>query len=214
MHQLNLTKCLPPGWHSLSTRDRALFERLPVDYREFLERHNGGFVEPGSDSHFSIAIERRNGETITSISEQNRIEEFFAVIPSDVDYARQYGVAPASLFHEHWNRHSDEEFLPFDVVVIAGCDQSCLLACSLNPADYGSIYYWEWYWYYPWFSKFFNERIALAQSQYPHIEEVLSDSSHPLYRDAFNASNYATLIKVAESFSALIDSLRPGGADA
>ncbi len=209
MHQLNLTKSPPPGWDHLSTRDRALFERLPVDYREFLDRNNGGFVAPGSPTHFNIAMERRNGATITSISEQNRIEEFFAVIPSDAAYARKYGEAPASLFHEHWNRHSDEEFLPFDVVVIASCDQSCLLACSLNPEDYGSIYYWEWYWYYPWFSKFFNDRIKAAQNQYPDIEGLLNDSSHPLYREAFNASNYATLIKVADSFSALIDSLQP-----
>ena len=209
MQQLTLTKSPPPGWSHLSAEDRALFERLPADYREFLERNNGGFVEPGSPSHFSIAIERRSGSTITSISEQNQIEEFFAVIRSDTEYTRQHGEVPASLFHEHWNRHSEEEFLPFDVVVIASCDQSCLLACSLNPEDYGSIYYWEWYWYYPWFSKFFNDRIEAAQRQYPDIQAILNDSTNPLYREAFNASNYATLVKVADSFSGLIHSLKP-----
>jgi hypothetical protein len=209
MYRITLTKSRPPGWGHLSAKDRALFERLPADYREFLERNNGGFVEPGSSSHFSVAMERRSGAVIINTSSQNRIEEFFAVMPSDAVYTRQDGAAPASLFHEHWNRHIEEAFLPIDVVVIARCEQSCLLACSLNPEDYGAIYYWEWYWYYPWFAKFFDDRIEAAERKYPDIEKIRKDSTHPLYRDAFNAFNYATLVKVANSFSALIDSLKP-----
>lgn len=208
-HQLRLTKSQSPGWGDLSDRDRALFARLPADYREFLERYNGGFVAPECDSYFSIAMERRDGATITSISEQNRIEEFFAVMPSAADYAPQYGEVPASVFHEHWYRHVEEGFLPVDVVAIASCTQSCLLACSLNREDYGSIYYWEWYWRYPWFSEFFDRRIEAALRQFPEIEEIRNDSSHPRFQEAFNACNYATLIRVADSFSDLVRSLQP-----
>jgi hypothetical protein len=208
MDQLKLGKSCASAWDQLSDIDRSIFERLPTDYRDFLDRSNGGFVAPESPSSFSVPIERRRDGKIVSICEQKRVEEFFSVIPSEKKYKRRYGESPASLFHEHWGRYVDEEFLPDDVVVFASCNQGCLLAISLNPDDYGAIYYWEWYWQYPWFSEFFNERIQAAQSTYADIEEVLGDPTHPKHREAFNVSNYATLLKVADCFTAFVQSLK------
>ena len=129
-------------------------------------------------------------------------------------YERQYGEVPASLLHEHWGRHTGEEFLPTDVIVFASCTQNCLLALSLNADDFGAVYYWEWYWQYPWFSEFFNKRIVEAESQFQDIEQILANISHPEYTRAFNAMNYATLVKVADSFSEFLENLNAEESDA
>jgi len=211
MSELNLDRSLASDWSGLSAHDRRLFDRMPGDYREFLNRNNGGFVVRGSAATFSIPIERRHKGEVVSAVDQNEVEEFFAVIPSAVPYAREYGNVPASVLHEHWGRHQEEGFLPLDVVVVASCAQSCLLAISLNSDDFGAIYYWEWYWRYPWFSQFFDQRIAKARGKFVDVDKILNDASHPQYKEAFNALNYATLIKVSDSFAGLLASL--GGGD-
>ena len=207
MPQLHLERSLPLELPSLSVLDRGLFDRLPEDYRDFLCRSNGGFVTRGSMATFDIPIERRREGEVISTVDQNEVEEFFAFIPSGKRHARKHGQAPASVLHEHWGRHQAEEFLPSDVLVIASCMQSCLLAISLNSDDFGAIYYWEWYWRYPWFSQFFDERIDKARSRFDNVEQILDDASHPQYQEAFNALNYATLIKLADSFSGFVASL-------
>jgi hypothetical protein len=208
MSQLRLEQSLPLELSSLSAKDRGLFDRLPGDYRDFLSRSNGGFVTGGSMATFDIPIERRReGEVVSTVC-QSQVEEFFAFIPAATRYSRQYGKVPASVLHEHWGRHQAEEFLPTDVVVFASCLQNCLLAISLNSDDFGAVYYWEWYWRYPWFSQFFDERIDKARSRFDNVEQILDDPSNPLYQEAFNALNYATLVKVADSFSGFVASLR------
>ncbi|QBB72207.1 hypothetical protein ELE36_18565 [Pseudolysobacter antarcticus] len=208
MTSLILDKSFPSDWAGLSSKDRAFFDGLPADYRAFLDQTNGGFVLRGCPATFTIAIDRRHEGKVVSTSQTSEVEEFFAIIPSsDRPYLAQYGQVPASLLHEHWGRHADEEFLPLNVVVIASCTQNCLLACSLNTDDYGTIYYWEWYWRYPWFSKFFDDQIAKAQSKFHDVDTILSDDKHPLYAKAFNALNYATLVKVADSFTEFLGSL-------
>ena len=207
MPSIALEKSLPSDWAGLSTKDRTLVDRLPRDYWHFLERTNGGFVVAGTDACFNVPIERRHEGKITSIVETNDVEEFFALIPFASPYVRSHGKVPASMLHEHWIRHASEEFLPVDVVVFASCTANCLLAMSLNADDFGSVYYWEWYWRYPWFATFFKNRIQQAESRFADIGKVLADRAHPDYAKAFNALNYATLIKVAGSFSEFIESL-------
>lgn len=210
MSELNLDRSLPSDWSGLSARDRSVFDRMPGDYREFLNRNNGGFVVRGSAATFSVSIERRHKGDVVSTVDQNEVEEFFAVIPSAAPYTREYGKVPASVLHEHWGRHQGEGFLSSDVVVFASCAQSCLLGLSLNSDDFGAVYYWEWYWRYPWFSQFFDQRIAKAQSKFVDVENILSDAAHPQYKEAFNALNYATLIKLADSFSEFLAGLSRG----
>lgn len=207
MPRITLEQSLPSDWAGLSAEDRSLVDRLPCDYRRFLDQTNGGFVVAGSHASFNVPMERRRDGKVTSTVATNDVEEFYALIPFATPYERQYGEAPASLLHEHWGRHASEEFLPTDVIVFAGCTQSCLLALSLNSDDFGTVYYWEWYWQYPWFSEFFDRRIATAENKFQGIEQILADTSHPEHTKAFNALNYATLVKVASSFSEFLESL-------
>lgn len=111
------------------------------------------------------------------------------------------------MLHEHIDRHKNEEFLPENVFVIARCIQNSLICLSINEADYGSIYYWEWYWQYPWFEEFYGKKVDEISQKYSDVSTILSDTEHDLYLEVFNALNYATLVKVAGSFQEFLDSL-------
>ena len=186
-----------------SADEKDIFEQMPADYRAFLQRNNGGFVD-SDQAQFVTPIERVFNDKRYPTSD-NALEELWAFL----SYQNEAPVLgkPASILHEHLDRHEEEEFLPNGVIVIGRCMQSCLICLSLNPHDYGVIYYWEWYWRYPWYEAFFAKRIDEASLRFNNVDAILDDDSHPQYQDATDALNYATLVKVADSFADFMSNL-------
>ena len=189
--------------HSLQEFEQAIFESFPQSYKTFIATTNGGFVK-GSQSLFNKNIVWDH-EGRRNTNQQSSVEEFFQFVnTSEPDPPREQ---PRSVLHELFFRHIDEQFLPKRVFVIGRCRQNSLIAISLNKDDFGQVLYWEWYWRYPWYQMFFDERVAAAKAKFDNIEQIFKDPSHPQFESAYNSLNYATLVKVADTFEDFLASL-------
>lgn len=182
-----LTNSLPPITDALTPERRAFFESLPRDYREFLEKHNGGFAE-----EFRLAF----ATGVPGKSREDCVVELLGLNAADSDSSEPGDLQQLRLLHD------SEEFLPRDIVAIARCVTSSLVCVSLRDEDRGAIYYWNWYWRYPWNKEFFEARIEQAQARFADAKAILSDSNHPNYGECYDAFNFATLVKLADSFTA------------
>lgn len=182
-----LRDSLPPITDAITPERRAFFESLPRDYREFLEKHNGGFAE---DFRFAFAT------GVPGKSRMDCVVEFLALNAVDVEASEPRDLQQLRLLHD------SEEFLPRDIVVIARCVSSSLVCVSLRDEDRGAIYYWDWYWRYPWNKEFFEARIEQAKARFADVKAILSDPNHPEFGACYDALNFATLMKLADSFTA------------
>ena len=183
--------------------DMDVFNRLPKEYQSFLYKTNGGYVKPET-AIFKIQIERMfNG--ITYSENTQRINEFWSFISYKNEKPEKN--KPASILHEHFDRHVSEHFLPDGIICIGLCDQNSLFAISINENDFGAIYYWEWYWRYPWYKDFFTKRIRQVELAFPDFNEIVSNEKHPKFRELDNQLNYATIVKVSGSFDSFTSSL-------
>lgn len=188
---------------SFTAEDWAVWNRLPQEYRDFLAIHNGGFVDSDKAS-FATKVQRvYEGQVYNNAT--NALEELWCFL--SYENAPPSEEQPASILHEHFDRHVEEDFLPTGVYVIGRCIQNSLICLSVNEADYGAIYYWEWYWQYPWYKDFFEGRVENVQTAYPDAKAILDDESDPRYQEVVDAFNYATLMKVSDTFNIFIGSL-------
>ncbi|MFK7885749.1 MAG: SMI1/KNR4 family protein [Gammaproteobacteria bacterium] len=169
-------------------------EGFPDDYRAFLAAHNGGFADAFRYT-FLTGVPFKS-KAVSNSSRDDCPIEFFG-LPQD----EQLEGYPDSLLHVAAD-HAQEGFLPNDVVAIARCVQSSLVCLSRREDDFGSVYYWDWYWQYPWCEAFFRERINAARQPYDEPNQILGNSEHPQHTELRDALNFATLLKVAPSFSA------------
>ncbi len=228
---LNIRDSYPFDYAQLAPYEQKIFEALPPDYQGFLKQYNGGFVE-GDKALFKNHLVWQMKDKVNRDT-SSMFEEFWGFI-SYKNQEKEEG-KPASVLHQHFDRHLDEMFLPNGILVIGYAAQSCLIAISLNQSDYGSIYYWEWYWQYPWYESFFNARIEQAQAGFAgqDLNKILGDEHMPLiydppqsvfylvetpeqkrYMEAHDALNYATLVKVADSFTEFVEGFYVGKDDA
>lgn len=188
--------------------ERQIFEAFPEDYRMFLQKHNGGWLSDPSSATYSVPIKGNfNGNVYDSF--RTEVEEFWSFISYDNEEAGSAEGAPTSILHETFDTHLPEGFLPTDVIVIGRASRNSLFAISLRDDDVGCIYHWDWYWRYPWNKPFFDERISAAVAGFPDALEINDNPDHPEHQALMDAANYATLVKVADSFSDFLDSLRP-----
>lgn len=197
---LAIEKSYPFNWNTLTADEQDMFLQLPEDFQQFLKSSNGGMLADKRNLfEYEITASFDDGrEYHTSSSE---LEEFWGYLSYEHEKPGEDFVYPRAILHEHFDRHLAEEFLPSNVIVIGRCIQNSLIAISINKHDYGAIYYWEWYWQYPWYQDFFHTRIETAKSQFSDVKNILDNPEHPDYQNAFDALNYATLIKLAPSFS-------------
>jgi hypothetical protein len=183
----------PPIKGQLSVEEFTFFSNLPEDYRAFLYQHNGGFVD-----HFRYTFLTGvpfKTDKIDNSSRNDSPVEFYG-IPT---------VEPRADFPEDILQvlvdHKSENFLPRDVIAIARCVQNSLVCLSLRPEDRGSVYYWDWYWRYPWCKVFFEERIERITRNYTNPELILRDAKNPLHEKLCDELNFATLMRLAPSFT-------------
>lgn len=201
--ELALDGAYPFDERKLSVADRAIWRSFPSDLRRVLAKTNGAAVTGRPTFSTRIARTLPDGERV--YRQTNWLTELWAFLPRSQE-PRANG--PRSILREHFGRHVEEEFLPSGVFVIGMCEQSCLVAVSTNAKDHGTMYYWEWYWLYPWYKPFFDERIAKVRKRWPKCKDI--GPQHPDYPRMRDDFNYATLVKIAPSFSAWVKRLRLG----
>lgn len=189
----------------MSASERELFAKLPKDYQEFLRSHNGGFVRDFRYS-FLTGVPYKT-EAIDNPSRDDCVVEFLG-IPTTTSEGRW----PASLILTA-EEHRAAKFLPDGIIAIAICIQSSLVCVSLRPADRGAIYYWDYYWRYPWCKSFFEERIEGSRARVKDSEVIMENPHHPDFPALVDALNFATLVKLSDSFSGWCHSCFDGSED-
>jgi hypothetical protein len=190
---------------ALDEAELQLWARFPEDFRLFYQLQNGGKTDTKKPSWFKYDDVRRFPDGREFRGNSNRIHTMWEFISYQNSKESK---KLDSILHQHFDRHLEEEFLPSDVYVFAICEQSSLICISLRPDSYGEIYYWEWYWYYPWYKQFFEERKNAAAKPFgDEINIILDNEDDPRYQIAFDALNFATLIKVASSFSNFVENM-------
>jgi SMI1/KNR4 family protein SUKH-1 len=173
--------------------NQELVDELPSDYLEFLRVHNGGFVDEFRYT-FMTGVPFKTAE-VDNPSRDDCPVEFFGIAMGERDDS-----LPGDLI-EIATEHAEQQFLPTGVIAITRCVQNSLVCLSIRPGDHGSIYYWDWYWSYPWCKPFFEARIAEALAAFEQPGAISENPSHPRYVDLYDALNFATLVKIASSFS-------------
>lgn len=208
---------LPALVGQLSARHQELFERLSSDYRRFLEVHNGGFVdefrytfftgvpfktaEVDNPSRTDCPVEFFGFHTTANADGRGSATGGTAIGQGGTGLARRRRPGEPADLLQTADRHRAEEFLPQDVIAIARCVQSSLVCISVRRDDPGAIYYWDWYWRYPWSKAFFDDRIVAARERFDDPDGIIADRNNPRYPELFDALNFATLVKLAPSFS-------------
>lgn len=198
---MHLAKTAPLDPAKLTASDRALWSRFPADFRRFYAKQNGGFCAEDEAVELTIPMTWSMGGKSRK-RQKNSLEELWRFD------RRKLAKGPRSILLEHFGRHLAEAFLPRDVVVFGNCVQSCLVAISLAAHDLGNVYYWEWYWQYPWYKEFFLKRVERAVKRFDTKHQDLEGRTMSDAHTTGDAANYATLVKVADSFSAFVKGLR------
>lgn len=187
---------------TLRDEQRSLWSILPASYREFLLRFNGGIIEEGQlcfDTPIPFFKENRQVQD----HQNDCVVELFAFQPPEETKE------PSDLAKLK-KEHDESDFLPLGVIAIAECLGSSLLCLSTRPEDHGVIYYWDYYWKYPWCRPFFAPGIKAVERVFPDLEAIRADSLHPRRREAMDALNYATLVRLADDLSGWLARCRPG----
>ncbi len=186
----------------LSSEEVSLFTSFPDSFQNFYRTQNGGEVEDPRCVFRTPIVSKMNPKT--PVRQTGSIEEFWTFATYKKDPPRD---SVPSILHEHYDRHTREEFLPRNVYVFARCRSDSLLSISLNKSDFGSIHYWEYYWRYPWFEDFFSARTKAAKRAFPDYDKIVKTPETPRWWELFDALNYASLVKVGDSFEEFLKNL-------
>lgn len=206
VRQWGMTPPRPFERTDFTTDEQRVWDEFPDDYQAAIRAVNGGWLDESLFFDVPIVWEheghRREGK-------QAALEELWTWIPLATEEPDEV----ASVLHQHFGRHVQEEFLPGAVIVIARAAQNSLVALSTRPEDRGAVYYWEWYWNYPWYKDFFEARVRDAIVDFDDAREALGDPEHHRHEEVIDAANYATLLKIADSFSEFVRELHPERAE-
>jgi hypothetical protein len=203
---------------------RAEFDypSLPTDYKEFLLRHNGGFVSPG---HIDDADGRGHSEEIIfdtplrwARADDKPVRPCLVMFfCAEVEGKTRTAGSPQRNLYElaASNRHSkiDRDVLPRRMVSIAKCshpDAADMLCLSVSDNDFGCVYYHYEMWHYPanFHGAFYrNRERELAAAIGPQIDEFVCNSAHPRHEQVVDALKRVPFVKVAESFGSFLTSL-------
>ena len=215
---MNITGSYPsPTNHNLSTEHWEFFSKLPKDYKQFLYSYNGGYIEDDSYCFEADIPFKRQGADAASI--EKSIREFFGfptngvkskkVITEQHNKITQNYIDNPEDILENNIRHEGEYFLPSNIIVFAICADSSLLCISLRKSDFGNIYLWNYYWNYPWHEDFYFDRIEAEAKKHKDIQEITDNDQHPLHIEMSDRLNYATIVKVSQTFTEFLSQCTP-----
>jgi hypothetical protein len=178
---------------------------FPTEYKGFLLIQNGGIIDFNKytymiDTHIPWINE--DG----SIRNPNRRLVLYQFYGVNIDKVTSE-VEDIIKMNEDFE---SQNFLPQNVVAFGSTEDGGILAISLNEADYGAVYLWDYYWMYPWSKPHFETKIQEVLKKYPNYKEMGKDKNSPESKKLNNELNYATLTKLASSFSDFINKLEAG----
>jgi len=175
---------LEPG--RLDPERRELFVSLPLDLQALLVKRNGGFVAPDEftfDTHCPAGYD--------GVGEIYGFAD--GVVPDFVNVPHD--------FFDAQRRWAAEEFLPSGMLVFGSATSDGLLCVSTNAHDSGTVYYWDYYWQYPQHAAWWQQRVNNAAADFDDPQAILGNAWHPQHQALVDAANYATLVRVAGSFT-------------
>ena len=144
-------------------KEKFGYTKLPIDYRNFLLQHNGGFVSPGyvDDSDTLDHTQEFVFDTPLKWARDNNrsvkpcIVMFFGIwledeLPEDYDAPDDLDLFELIASNEH--SREDFDVLPDNMMSIAKCshpEAADMLCISLDETDYGSVFYYYDMWNHP-----------------------------------------------------------------
>lgn len=199
--------------------DRFKFKSLPQEYKDFLLKHNGGYIHPNDLVYedkefeevvsFSTPLEFRDG----SIDEPNLIMMFTVWLEEDMRAFEDsiedwdiYSIVPSNIYSRE-----DFDILPKFMMSIGLCNSmnsGDLLCISLYEDDFGSIYYHPSKSVHPvpFYGDFFTNRRTEIYEKYKIDAETDLDS--PEFDEVNDEIKRAYFVKVADSFNDLWKNLK------
>lgn len=178
---------------------------FPKDFKEFLLAQNGGIIDFDKYTYvIDTYIPWINEDgTVRNPNRRLVLYQFYGV---NIDKA----ISEVEDIIKMNEDFESQNFLPQNVVAIGSTEDGGILAISLNESDYGSIYLWDYYWMYPWSKPHFDKKIQEVLKRYPNYKKLDNDESDPESKKLDNELNYATLTKLATSFSEFEEKLEAG----
>lgn len=205
------------------------YPSLPADYREFLLKHNGGIVDPGYGVEEVPSILDEGPSQLVVFDTPLRwarkegqppctpaLVAFFGarlpkyLNPSAIpDTARK----PPELIASNEHSKIDFDVLPDKMMSIGICSdryQPDLLCLSLDPRDFGNVYYYDCLVYHPMRSHgdYYDDKRRQIMTKYALESEDEIDSDSEAGGDALFELGRVHFVKVADSFTAFLANCR------
>ncbi len=198
---IDLVNSLPKmTGEDLQTLERHLDCKLPEDYAAFLLKCNGGEANPDFDYVFSVPIEQTElDKKIDHI--RDSVEEFFGYLAQDA--ALEDFEGPNFLLGMN-ETYELEGFLPRGVIAIGLTATHSILCVSLREEDFGSIYYWYYNWHQPWAKEHFEKKIEAVQSSIKNFDSIVEKGEGEEFEQVRDKVNYATLTRLADSYTGFL----------
>ena len=215
---IQLQKSFPKLTESTLSKFEKLLEEefnikyLPQDYKDFLLKHNGGYIYPND-----LVYEDKEFEEVVSfttplyfrdgtIDEPNLIMMFTAWVEEDMKAFEDtiedwdiYSIIPSNIYSR-----DDFDVLPDFLLSIGLCNNTSsgdMICISLYEEDFGSIYYHPSKSMHPvpFYGDFFKKRIENIYGQYQITDDT--DLDLPEFDEANDAIRRAYFVKAADSFN-------------
>ena len=199
---------------ALTLKEKVLWHKFPNDFRDFVTRHNGGFVRTARN-HISCKLQISSSAladvNIKIMDGGDSLEEIWGFL--SYENSQPEPNKPASILHQNFDKYKKETFLPSDVLVFGRCRYNSCVGLSLNSKDYGNVVFWQAAMKLAR-SELFYKRCGLKVKKFRDAQEILNDRRNGALRDEFLSlkapgkpySHYEP-IKVADSFTEFINSL-------
>lgn len=182
-----------PHTDALTAEQLEWWNKLPKDYQDFLCKNNGGAVPDGECGFETGVVRKVRGKAAPTHTDF--VVEFYG-LPMPEDDMEDAGID--NVFKLALDNDLDE-FLPCNVIAIAYCVSASLVCLSTDGPDKGAVYYWDVNWNTPACKDFFDPRVKAASAPFGNVKAILHNLEDPRYQEAFDALNYATLVKLADS---------------
>ena len=199
---------------AFTRKEKAIWQRFPDDYRDFMTQHNGGFVATARNyvscklQVSSSVIADMNMKTMDGGDSLEEIWGFLSYVNSHPEPDK-----PASILHQHFDKYKKEVFLSSEVYVFGRCRYNSFVGLSLNASDYGNVLFWQAA-MRPVRGDLFYKRFGLTMKKFRDAHEILNDRTNGTLGDEFlclkapgKPYGHYQPVKVADSFTGFINSL-------
>ncbi|MCG8575616.1 MAG: SMI1/KNR4 family protein [Flavobacteriales bacterium] len=186
---------------------------FPDDYREFLQKNNGGFVVPGHIQGTDHDLHKEEVVFKTPLKDGEKdwtpgLYAFFGHPVSDESSESENGRQFPKLVRANDRLNNDFDVLPKGMMAIALCTHPTagdLLCISLHEKDYGAVYFYFSQWFNPAFGSgdYYESKTNKILDEY-NLNSVQEGTEN---EEAQFAVDRIPFIKLADSFSAFLSSL-------